>query len=325
MADWLALVRETFTAWNQDKAPRLAAALAFYSIFSMAPLLVIVIAGAGLFFGEQAAEGQVFAALRGLVGVEAALSIQAILQNVRQTESGVLATVISLGTLLLGATGVFAELQDALNTIWAAPPRPKRGVTQIVRERFTSFLIVVGIAALLFASLVISAVLSALEAFWGEILTGFASAPLDVGISFGITTVLFALIYKVLPDVHIAWRDVWLGAACTAALFIVGKSLIGLYLGTSSVSSTYGAAGSLAVLLLWIFYSAQIFFLGAEFTKTYSTRRGSRSQHERVQAPIQQSPPAPPAHVSREGSSWFTRTVAGMLGFVVVLSRLQRR
>jgi membrane protein len=325
MADWLALVRETFTAWNQDKAPRLAAALAFYSIFSMAPLLVIVIAGAGLFFGEQAAEGQVFAALRGLVGVEAALSIQAILQNVRQTESGVLATVISLGTLLLGATGVFAELQDALNTIWAVPPRPKRGVAQIVRERFTSFLIVVGIAALLFASLVISAVLSALEAFWGERLAGFASAPLDVGISFGITTVLFALIYKVLPDVYIAWRDVWLGAAFTAALFIVGKSLIGLYLGTSSVSSTYGAAGSLAVLLLWIFYSAQIFFLGAEFTKIYSTRRGSRSQRERVQAPIQQSPPTPPAHISRKGSSWITRTVAGMLGFVVVLSRLQRR
>jgi membrane protein len=268
------LGRETIEGWNRDKVPRLAAALAFYTVFSVAPVLVIVVAVAGFVFGEQAARGQLAVALQGLVGRDAASTVQSLVENVSKPGSGVVATVLGLGTLLAGATGVFAELQDALNTIWGVQPQPGRPFWAAVRDRFSSFLMVLGIAVLLLASLVISTVLSALTALLDSRISGFVAAPLDLGISFALTTVLFALVYKVLPDVRIRWYDVWLGSALTAALFIFGKSLIGLYLGRSGIGSTYGAAGSFALILLWVFYSAQIFFLGAEFTKVYARRRG---------------------------------------------------
>lgn len=274
----LELGRGTLDGYNHDKVPRLAAALAFYTVFSLAPVLLIAVAGAGFIYGEQAAQGQLFNSLSGLIGNDAAGTIQGILENMRKPGAGIVATIIGLVTLLLGATGVFAELQDSLNTIWGVQPKPKRALRTIVGERFASFLMVLGIALLLLISLLISTVLSALTGILGDRLSGFLTAPLDLVISFGITAVLFALVYKVLPDVQIGWKDVALGAGLTAVLFIVGKSLIGLYLGRSGISSTYGAAGSFALLLLWVFYSAQIFFIGAEFTKVFARWRGRAIQ-----------------------------------------------
>lgn len=274
----LELGRGTLEGYNRDKVPRLAAALAYYTVFSLAPVLLIAVAVAGFIYGEQAAQGQLQSSLSSLVGNDAAGTIQGILENMRKPGAGIVATLIGIVTLLLGATGVFAELQDSLNTIWGVQPRPKRNLWAAVGERLASFLMVLGIALLLLASLVISTILSTLTEILGDRLSGFLTAPLDLGISFGITAVLFALIYKVLPDVEIDWKDVALGSGLTAALFIVGKSLISLYLGRSGISSTYGAAGSFVLLLLWVFYSAQIFFIGAEFTKVFAKWRGKEIQ-----------------------------------------------
>lgn len=276
--DGWALVRDTYQEWQADKVPRLAAALAYYTIFSIAPLLIVVIAVAGFAFGTEAVTGRLYGDIQGLVGEDAALTIQEIIANSSRPSDNMLATIIGVVTLLLGAGGVFGQLQEALNTVWGVEPKPGQGILEIVKDRFFSFTMVLGVGFLLLVSLVISTVISAVNTFAASLLPGseFLFQILNQVISFVVITFLFGMIYKVLPDVKIEWRDVWVGAAITALLFTIGKFLIGLYLGNSSISSTYGAAGSFAVILVWIFYSAQILLFGAEFTQVYAKRYGSR-------------------------------------------------
>ncbi len=272
------LLKETFQEWNEDKVPRLAAALAYYTAFSLAPLLIVVISIAGLAYGDEAVQGQLRYQIQGLVGSQAAGAIQDMLVNFRHPSAGIIATVLGLVTLLLGAAGLFGQLQDALDTVWEVTPKPNQGIRAMLRQRFISFTMVLGIGFMLLVSLVLSALLSAVGS-WMSVnlpLPEFALQVINFVVSFAVVTLLFALIYKVLPDVKIAWRDVWMGAAVTAMLFTIGKLLIGLYLGNSSIASGYGAAGSFVVLLLWIYYSAQILLFGAEFTQVYARNYGSR-------------------------------------------------
>ncbi|MEH1907259.1 YihY/virulence factor BrkB family protein [Nostoc sp.] len=271
------LLQETFKEWSEDKASRLAAALAYYTIFSIAPLLIIVIAIAGSVFGEEAARGQIVGQIQGLVGKDGAAFIQTAIQNANKPQTGAIASIISVVVLLLGATGLFTELQDSLNTIWEVKPKPGRGVTNIIRLRFLSFAMVIGIGFLLLVSLVISTALAALVTYFSNLIPGvdLLWQILNFIVSFAITTFLFGLIFKVLPDVKIAWSDVLIGAMLTSFLFSIGKFLLGQYLGNGSFGSAYGAAGSLVVILAWVNYAAQILFFGAEFTQVYARRYGS--------------------------------------------------
>ena len=275
----LALLKETFSEWYGDNAPRLGAALAYYTVFSLSPLLIIVIAFAGLVFGREAAQGQIVAQMQGLIGEESARAIQAMIESARKPSSGIIATVIGILTLLVGATGVFGELHDALNTIWEVKPKSGLGLMAIIRDRFLSFAMVLGIGFLLLVSLAVSAGLAALGKFMDGMLPGaiYIGEIVNFIISFGVIMLLFAMVYRILPDIEIAWSDVWIGAAFTSLLFTIGKFLIGLYLGRSSVASAYGAASSLAIILIWVYYSAQIFLFGAEFTQVYAKKYGSHS------------------------------------------------
>jgi membrane protein len=270
------LVKRTLSECKDDKVSRLAAALAYYTTFSIAPLLVIAIGAAGLFFGAEAARREVSAQLGGLLGPPATQILEMTVASARRNESaGVLATVVGFVVLIFGASGVFASLQDALNTIWEVRPKPDLGWAYLVRSRLFSFAMVLVIAFLLMVSLVISAGLAALESYaGGRVQEAVLWRAINFGISIGVFTLLFAMMYKFLPDVKIGWRDVWIGAAITAALFSLGEALIGLYIAKSSVTSAYGAAGSLVVLLLWVYYSAHIVFFGAEFTQVYARRHG---------------------------------------------------
>lgn len=274
----LGLLKETFAEWNKDNASRLAAALAYYTIFSLAPLLIIAIAIAGAVFGEEAARGEIVGQIRGLVGESGAEVIETAIQNANKPQAGRIASLISIAVLLFGASGLFAQLQDALNTIWEVQPKPGRGVVAIIRDRFLSFTMVLGVGFLLLVSLLLSAVLAALANYFGHLLPGIDLIwqVVNLIISFVVTTLLFGLIYKVLPDVKIVWSDVWIGAAITSLLFSIGRYLLGVYLGNSSFGSTYGAAGSLVIILAWVYYAAQILFFGAEFTQVYARRYGSR-------------------------------------------------
>lgn len=269
-------LKQTGTEWSDDKVPRLGAALAYYTIFSIAPLLLIVVAVAGIWFGRSAAQEQILAQVSGLVGDNGAQMLGSMLQAADKPHSGMLATVIGIATLLFGATGVFVQLQDALNTIWGVTPKPGRGVMGFIRHRLLSLAMVFGIGFLLLVSLVISAGLSAAGKWMADSLPGGDGLwhALNFLISFALIALLFTLMFKYLPDVKIAWRDVWLGGVVTALLFTLGKFALGMYLGRSSVSGAYGAAGSLIVVLLWIYYSTQILFLGAEFTQVYANRFG---------------------------------------------------
>ena len=283
------LIKEAFTDWNEDKAPRLAAALSYYALFAIAPLLVIVIAIAGLFFGQEAASGAIAGQIQGLVGEQSAQAIQEMVANAGASRSGgIIATIIGIVTLLFGALGVFGQLQDALNTIWEVQPKPDRGWLEMIKERLTPFTMVLGIAFLLLISLVISAALAAIGKFFGGIFPGFAliGQIINFVVSFGVITLLFAMIYKYLPDAKIAWNDVWIGAAATALLFTIGRLLLGLYLGRSSTASAYGAAGSLVIVLLWVYYSAQILFMGAEFTQVYAKKYGTQIEPAENAIPI---------------------------------------
>jgi membrane protein len=276
------VLKEAGTAWWDDKAPRMGAALAYYSVFSLAPLLLIAIGIAGLVFGEQAAQGEILGQIKDTVGVTAAGAIEDVLKSAAG-QTGTLATVVGLAVLLFGASGVFVELQDALNTIWKVVPKPGLGVWDTVRSRLLSFAVVLGTGFLLLVSLVLSAGLEALSGALRPLTEHLPGEAwlwrlLNFGLAFVVITVLFAMIYKILPDAEIGWRDVWTGAALAALLFAVGKYAIGLYLGRGGVASAFGAAGSLVVVLVWVYYSAQILLFGAEFTRAHSLKTGSNIQ-----------------------------------------------
>lgn len=275
----LDLLKETFSEWSKDKASRLAAALAYYTTFSLAPLLIIVIAIAGAVFGEEAARGEIVGQIQGLVGKDGAEFIETAIANANKPATGRFASIVSVVVLLFGASGVFAELQDALNTVWEVQAKPERGLINVIRNRFLSFTMVLGVGFLLLVSLVASAGLAATINFFGHLLPpglDFVWQLVNFIFAFIVSTVLFGLIYKVLPDVKIGWSDVWIGAAITSALFSIGRYVLGQYLGNSSFGSTYGAAGSLVVVLAWVYYAAQILFFGAEFTQVYARKYGSQ-------------------------------------------------
>ena len=270
------LFKDAGSQWLEHKASRLGAALAYYTAFSLAPLLVIVIGIVGLVFGREAATGQIAEQIEGVVGKDGAKAIEAMVASASEPTSGVLATVIGIVMLLVGALGLFAQLQDALNTVWEVQPKAGRGWRGFVKDRLLSFSMVLGTAFLLLISLVVSAALATLDGLLGEWgATGFGQV-LHIGVSFVVFTLLFAMIYRFLPDAKISWRDVWFGAGFTTVLFVLGKFLIGLYLGKTGTASAYGAAGSLAALLIWLYYSSQIFLFGAELTQAFAHRYGSR-------------------------------------------------
>jgi membrane protein len=269
------LLKEAGNGWLDDKVPRMSAALAYYTILSVAPLLVIALGIAGRFFDPRQVQDAVVTQLGGLVGEEGGQAIKTMIEHAGNPGSGVTAILVGGIILLFGASGVFAELQDGLNTIWEVQPKPGRPVWTILRERFLSFAMVLGTCFLLLVSLVVSAALAAVTKVMGLGHGSVVGQALTFGISFGVIALLFAMIFKVLPDVKIAWGDVWVGAVATALLFTVGKLLIGLYLGKASVGSAYGAAGSLVVFVVWVCYSAQILYFGAEFTKAYANHFGS--------------------------------------------------
>lgn len=269
-------LKQVFSEWNADNALMWSAALAYYTLFSIAPVLLIAIAIAGLVFGAEAAQGQIMGQMRSLVGADGATAIQELLQSANKPRSGIISTVLGFLILLWGASGVFSTLQQALHTMFDIRPKPRLGIMGFARSRFVSIGMVLGIGFILLASLVVSAGLSSL---W-QVLGAFTPLPkgifpvLDAVLSIGVITVLFAVVFKFLPEVVIAWRDTWIGSAITAVLFTIGKWAIGLYLGTSNVASAYGSLGSIVVLIIWVNYSALILFFGAEFTQVYANKFG---------------------------------------------------
>lgn len=275
------LVGHALAGWSDDNASSMGAAIAYYTMLSLAPLLLIVITIAGLIFGEEAARGALFGQLSQLVGDNGAQAIQAILTSSSSLSGGVFSIAIGLLTLFIGATTVFAELQSDLDRIWKAPLPQGGGIKRFIRTRLLSFGVIIGVGFLLIVSLIASAAIAAIGSLWNHWLQGMQTVLqlLNFIVGFGVITALFALIYKLLPSVHIAWGDVWIGGAATSLMFSVGKFLIGLYLGTAAISSSFGAAGTLVVVIVWVYYSAQIFLLGAEFTYHYAWRHGSLAQH----------------------------------------------
>jgi membrane protein len=271
------LTSRSVSAWLNHRASSKGAALSFYTLFSITPILVLAIAVAGYFFGEEAARGQLLGELRTLMGPNGAEAIQALLAASSNPESGLIATITATLLLVIGATSVFAELKASLDEVWEVEEEKSSGILGLIRTRLLSFGLVLVLAFLLMVSLVVSAALKVAEQYLGGIWTNSAGLLQAVSmlVSYGVISFLFAVIYKMLPATKIAWHDVWIGAAVTAALFIGGKFLIGLYLGNSAATSGFGAAGSLIALMLWVYYSAQIFFLGAEFTKQFALHCGS--------------------------------------------------
>jgi membrane protein len=262
----------------------MGAALAYYTLFSAAPLLIITIALAGLFYGQEAAQGEIVAQIQGLIGQEGAIVVQGLLKSASDPTRDIFAMVISIITLVIGATTVFTELQNDLDRIWRVPaPAKENNILNLLRSRLLSFGLVLGLGFLLLASLVVSAAIAALGKWWSGIFNGWEVLlhALEFCVSLASSALLFAMIYKIMPRARIAWRDVWIGAAVTALLFGSGKSLIGLYLGKAGVASGFGAAGSLVVLLVWVYFAAQIFLLGAEFTWVYSHEYGSNADHNK--------------------------------------------
>lgn len=293
--DWLKRISkvlfESVKSWLAHRAASKGAALAFYTLFSLTPILVLAIAVAGYFFGEEAAQGQIISQIQGLVGRNGANAIQALLAAARDPAAGLMATVVASALLLVGATSVFAELKGSLDEVWGIQQTEHSPITAVLRTRLLSFGLVLVLALLLLISLVVSAALSLMEHYMVDL---WSSAVvllkiLSSIVSFSVIACLFAVIYKMLPDAPLSWRDVWVGAAFTAGLFALGKYLIGIYLGNSAIASSFGAAGSVIALLLWVYYSAQIFFLGAEFTRQYALWFGSM-QYERLRLSLKGEP-----------------------------------
>ena len=297
---WVGLARKSAAGWMDDEAPSKGAATAYYAMFSMAPLLFLIISIAGLFFGADAVRGVVFAQVADLMGENGAQAIEEMLANVSEPKTGIWATLISLAVLVFGATTVFAQLQAALDAIWEVPPEvakseKRNAIWTFVKGRLLSFGLVLALAFLIVVSLVLSAAMSALGKWWGPVFGEWETVAyvFDLAVGFGMLAVVFAAIYKFMPRAHIQWRDVWVGAAVTAALFVIGKFLIGLYLGKSDVGSSFGAFGSIIIVMVWVYYSAQIFLLGAEFTWVWAHATGSRKgQAEAVETPTVE-PPVP--------------------------------
>lgn len=285
-------------AWVDDYAPSMGAAISYYTVFSIAPLLVIVIAVAGALFGREAVQGLISDQLSGLIGGEGARFVENLVAAASDTDKGLVAGIISFFVLLVGATTVFAELQSALDRIWHVPESKKpSGVWAVLRARLLSFGLILGLAFLLMASLVVSTALAAFGAWAGGLMPGWETVlhGINTAVSLGVFTLLFAMIFKLLPSTDIAWRDVWIGAFATAVLFEIGKLLIGLYIGKSGMTESFAAAGSLVVLLAWVYYAAQIFLLGAEFTKVYADEHGSLSGQQAMQGTKKK------AELSKEG------------------------
>jgi membrane protein len=275
---WYRLLKETVRAWSKDNAARLSAAVAFYTVLSSTPLLVVAVAVAGLVFGEEAARGLLGVELGKLVGPTAGAGIETLLVHAAAPTEGLLGSLVSLVVLLFGASAVFAELQAALNAIWNVEPNPSSGLWDYARQRFFTFLMVLGVAVLLLVSLVLSTLLSAAGKYFAHLLPGDALLweVTNFVVAGLVIALLFALVFKIVPDTEVAWRDVWPGALATSLLFSVGKLVLGWYLGRASVASPYGAAGSVMVLVIWVYYAAQIFFFGAEFTHTFAEHRRGR-------------------------------------------------
>jgi len=277
--DMWGLTKDSINAWIDDYAPSMGAALSYYTLFSIAPLLIIVISVAGLFFGADAVQGVVIDQLDALMGHEGAAAVQDMISNSSEPTTGGVATIVSIVGLLIGSTTVFNEIQSDLDRIWRAPAAEQGGgIWNLLRTRLLSFGMILGVAFLLAVSLVISAALAVLGKWWGGWLSNWEVLAhlLDIVVNLGLLTLVFALIYKMIPRVEVSWHDVWIGAAVTSVLFTIGKVAIGLYLGKSDVTSSFGSAGSLVVLIVWVYYAAQIFLLGAEFTRVYAEKFGSR-------------------------------------------------
>jgi membrane protein len=277
------ILRRSVAGWWNDNVPRLGASLAYYTLFALAPILVVAIAIGGLVFGPEAIRGEIVGQIQGLIGREGAEAVQAMLEGASRPGSSIAATVAGIITFFLGATGAFLELQTALNAIWHVEPKSDGSYWRVlVMQRVISFGLVVALGFLLLTSLLVSAALAAIHRYMGNAFPGVVVLweALNVIVSLTVITLLFALIYKVLPDVKLSWRDVWIGALVTAGLFSIGRLVIGLYLGTASIASTYGAAGSVVVILIWVYYSAQIILLGAEFTRAYVDEFGGRPPTE---------------------------------------------
>ncbi|HEV8132312.1 MAG TPA: YihY/virulence factor BrkB family protein [Acidobacteriota bacterium] len=284
MKTLLHISKDAFLDWRKHNAHRLGAAIAYYALFSIAPLLLFAIAIGAILFGRQSAQSYIVGQIQSVMGQSSAQAIQGMIGNARRPASGVIATSFGAVILLLGASGVFSELQDALNRIWDVDPRPRRSILRIIKDRFLTFAMVLAIGFLLLVSVVASTVLTAM----GKFLVGplpdsqYLLQASNFILPFGVITVLFAMVYKILPETRIRWRDVWLGAAVGSFLFTVGKSLIGLYLAKSGIASTYGAAGSLVVILVWVYWSTQILLYGAEFAQVYSRRHGTQAASKEI-------------------------------------------
>ena len=301
---WWTLVKSAVSSWIDDFAPSMGAALSYYTVFSLAPLLLIVVSVAGLVFGEDAVRGELFGQLEGMMGADAAHAIQGLLASVSTPSKGIVGTVIGVAVLVIGATTVFGELQDDLDRIWRAPAREGSGVWALLRARLLSFGMILALAFLLMVSLVIGAVISALGRWWGPMFGGWEvlAQVVNVVIGFALTTAIFAIIYKMMPRVRVRWHDVWIGAIVTALLFTIGKFLIGLYIGKSGVASGFGAAGSLILVFVWVYYSAQIFLLGAEFTWVYARTHGSMQPAAAERASAEKSNEAEQRAPTRSGT-----------------------
>ena len=272
------LLKESFRGFSEYKVPKLSASLAYYTVFSLVPLLIVIIFLTSIFLGREAVEGSIYAQIQGFVGDDAAKQIQDIIKNASITGKGTVAAIIGIVTLLIGATSVFGEIQDSVNDIWGLKPKPKQGWLKLIKNRLLSFGIIGSLGFLLLVSLAITAVVEALgkrlEAAFPNV-TVVVFYITNLVLTLGVTTLLFAVIFKVLPDARIKWKDVWAGAISTSILFMIGKFAISFYISKSDVGSTYGAAGSLVILLVWIYYSSIILYFGAVFTKAYAKKYGS--------------------------------------------------
>jgi membrane protein len=277
------ILRRALVGWWNDNVPRLGASLAYYTLFSLAPILVVAIAIGGLIFGPEAVRGEIVGQIQSLIGREGAEAVQSMLEGASRRSSSMAATAAGVVTFFLGATGAFLELQNSLNTIWRVKPKADGSFIQaLVVQRLISFGLVVAMGFLLATSLLVSAALAALHTYMGNAFPGVAVLweALNVVVSLAVITILFAMIYKVLPDVRLVWADVWIAGLVTAGLFTIGKLLIGMYLGSTALASTYGAAGSVIVILVWVYYSAQVILLGAEFSREYVATFGRRPRPE---------------------------------------------